>query len=94
VKFVWTYESPDYLDMEALRSHFEAHRARWAQFRHQGTLLLIGPFADPRDGEAEVFDISRKYRSATVNDRRAPIIARGYLANRPQLPSTCSPLTH
>jgi uncharacterized protein YciI len=35
--------------------HFPAHRAHWEAFRTAGTLLLIGPFADPRAGALAVF---------------------------------------
>ena len=34
--------------------HFPAHRARWQEFRDQGTLLLIGPFTD-QSGAMGVF---------------------------------------
>jgi hypothetical protein len=54
VKYVLIYESPEDLDLEDLRAHFPAHRARWAAFQEQGTLLLIGPYAN-REGALAVF---------------------------------------
>jgi uncharacterized protein YciI len=55
MKYVMTYVSPPDLDMEKVGAHFEAHRALWAEFLEQGTLLAIGPFEDPRDGAMGVF---------------------------------------
>jgi len=54
MKYVLIYESPQNLDMEELRAQFPAHRARWAVFQEQGTLLLIGPYAN-REGALAVF---------------------------------------
>ena len=39
MKVVLTYESPAELDMEAVRAHLDAHRARWHDFHARGTLL-------------------------------------------------------
>jgi uncharacterized protein YciI len=45
MKYVVFYETaPD--EAAKLAEHFEAHRARWGQFRAAGTLLAIGPFSD------------------------------------------------
>jgi uncharacterized protein YciI len=55
VKYVVIYESPAELDPDKVREHFPAHRARWSEFVDDGTLLAIGPFADPRDGAMSVF---------------------------------------
>jgi hypothetical protein len=55
VKYVLIYESPEDFDFDRAQAHFPAHRALWDQFREQGTLLAIGPFADPRDGAMSVF---------------------------------------
>jgi len=54
VKYVLIYDSPEDLDMEKLRAQFPAHRARWGVFQDQGTLLLIGPYAN-REGALAVF---------------------------------------
>ncbi len=53
-KYVLLYESADDFRTKA-PLHFPAHRARWEAFRTAGTLLLIGPFADPRGGAMGVF---------------------------------------
>ncbi len=53
-KYVLVYESAADVLVTA-RLHFPAHRARWDEFRAQKTLLMIGPFADPRDGAMAIF---------------------------------------
>jgi uncharacterized protein len=53
-RFVLFYESAaDGLAKAPL--HFAAHRARWGEFRADGTLLMIGTFADPREGAMAIF---------------------------------------
>jgi uncharacterized protein YciI len=55
VKYLVFYESPPELDRAKIEEHVAAHRARWAEFRDQGTLLAIGPMEDPHDGALAVF---------------------------------------
>jgi uncharacterized protein len=76
LKFVLTYESPD-LDLEQAMAHFDAHRARWGVFRDQGTLLLIGPFADPRDGAMAVFTTREAAEEFATTD---PFVLNGVVA--------------
>ena len=53
MKYVLIYESAaDLADQAPL--YFAAHKARWAEFREAGTLLLIGPYSD-RSGALAVF---------------------------------------
>jgi uncharacterized protein len=55
VKYVLLYESADDVAAKA-PVHFDAHVARWRQFQEDGTLLMVGAFADPqRDGSMAVF---------------------------------------
>ena len=49
MRYVLFYESSDAV-LEKAPIHGGAHRTWWNQFVADGTLLLIGPFADPRDG--------------------------------------------
>jgi uncharacterized protein YciI len=45
VKYVVLYEpAPDF--RSKVPEHFPAHRALWKRFQDEGTLLMIGPFAD------------------------------------------------
>ncbi|HET7036732.1 MAG TPA: YciI family protein [Thermomicrobiaceae bacterium] len=53
-KYVLFYESDEHA-LQKAPLHFEAHRARWREFQERGTLLLIGPFANPRGGAMSVF---------------------------------------
>jgi uncharacterized protein YciI len=76
VKYVLIYESPDDLDVEALRAQFPAHRARWAVFQEQGTLLLIGPYAN-REGALAVFTTREAAEDFAATD---PFVLNGLVA--------------
>jgi uncharacterized protein YciI len=54
MKYVLIYET-DAPDRSLIEEHLAAHQARWAHFRDQGTLLLIGPFTDETGGAMAVF---------------------------------------
>lgn len=77
MKYVLTYESPQELDMDKVALHFEAHRAHWREFLELGTLLLIGPFADPRDGAMSVFTTHEAAEAFATND---PFVLYGVVA--------------
>lgn len=77
MKFVLTYESPADLDMAVVQAHFPAHRARWTVFRDMGTLLLIGPFADPRDGAMAVFTTEEAAEEFATTD---PFVTHGVVS--------------
>jgi uncharacterized protein YciI len=54
VKYVLTYRaSPDVAQKAPL--HAAAHRAHWQEYLAAGTLLMVGPFEDPREGAMGVF---------------------------------------
>jgi hypothetical protein len=76
MKYVLRYESPDDLDEERLRAYFPAHRARWTTFHEQGSLLLIGPFAD-RQGALAVFT---NYEAAEEFAKADPFVLHGLVA--------------
>jgi uncharacterized protein YciI len=77
MKYVLIYESPPELDMEKVGLHFPAHRAHWKEFLELGTLLLIGPFADPRDGAMSVFTTQEAAEAFATND---PFVLHGVVA--------------
>ena len=77
MKYVLSYESPPDLDMEKAGAHFAAHRARWKEFQELGTLLLIGPFADPRDGAMAVFTTQEAAEEFAATD---PFVLNGVVA--------------
>jgi uncharacterized protein len=54
LKHVLFYESSSDVRAKAPQ-HFAAHRARWEEFRARGTLLMVGPFANPEEGAMAVF---------------------------------------
>jgi uncharacterized protein YciI len=68
MKFVVQYEAPAELDMDAIREHFPAHRATWNEYVEAGTLVLIGPMADPRDGAMAVFTTREAAESFVARD--------------------------
>ena len=77
MKYVLSYESPVELDMEKVGAHFEAHRARWSLFHERGTLLMIGPVADPRDGAMAVFTTHEAAEEFATSD---PFVLNGVVA--------------
>lgn len=77
MKFVLSYESPAEMDMEKVGAQFEAHRALWKAFHERGTLLLIGPFADPRDGAMGVFTTQEAAEEFVATD---PFVLNGVVA--------------
>jgi uncharacterized protein YciI len=72
MKCVLRYQSPDDLDEEELRAHFPAHRAWWITFHEQGSLLLIGPFADRQEALA----VFTNYEAALPATIASPSLAR------------------
>jgi uncharacterized protein YciI len=76
VKYLLVYESPEDLDMEQVSAQFPAHRARWAVFRDEGTLLLIGPYADG-DGALAVFTTREAAEEFAATD---PFVLNGLVA--------------
>lgn len=76
-KYVLFYESADDVTSKA-PLHFPAHRARWQDFRTRGTLLMIGPFADPREGSMAVFATRE---AAEEFAREDPFVLNGVVRN-------------
>jgi uncharacterized protein YciI len=51
MKYVVTYRAVD--DFQPLaREHFPTHQARFQAFAERGDLLMIGPLAEPPNGDA------------------------------------------
>lgn len=73
MKYVLLYESAeDVLDKVPL--HAAAHRERWGQFLAEGTLLMIGPFADPKDGALGIFSTREAATEFAIGD---PFVIHG-----------------
>ncbi len=74
MKHVLRYVTSDALDMDQVKEHYPAHRARWDEFHRAGTLLLIGPFADPREGAMAVFTTHEAAEAFATED---PFVLHG-----------------
>lgn len=57
--------------------HFTEHRARWKAFVDRGELLMIGPFADPREGAMAVFTTREAAEEFATGD---PFVVNGVVA--------------
>jgi len=78
MKYVLRYETSPDLDMEAVVAHFPAHQARWQEYQEAGTLLAIGPMADPRDGAMAVFTSRQAAEAFAVDD---PFVTEGLVTS-------------
>ncbi len=74
MKYVLVYESGG-ADVEKLQQHLAAHRARWAEFRDAGTLLMIGPYSD-RSGALAVFTTREAAEAFAAGD---PFVLEGLI---------------
>jgi uncharacterized protein YciI len=77
VKFVVRYET----DPEALArvgEVFPRHRATWRRFLDDGTLLAIGPMADPMKGALAVFATREAAEEFAATD---PFVTEGIVAS-------------
>ena len=77
MKYVLYYESAsDALEKAPL--HFAAHRARWKEFVDRGTLLMIGPFANPMEGAMSIFTAREEAENFAAGD---PFVLNGVVKN-------------
>ncbi|HEX9017099.1 MAG TPA: YciI family protein [Chloroflexota bacterium] len=76
-KYVLVYESADDVLSKA-PLHFQAHVARWNGYRENGSLLMIGTFADPREGAMAIFT-SREAAEEFANGD--PFVLNGVVRN-------------
>jgi uncharacterized protein len=76
VKCVLYYQSsPDVLEKAPI--YGEAHRARWKQFLDDGTLLMIGPFANPLEGAMAIFTTRQAAEDFAKDD---PFVLNGVVS--------------
>lgn len=76
MKHVLFYESsPDVLAKAPL--HAAAHREHWKAAAAAGTLLMIGPFADPREGAMGIFTSRQSAEEFAAAD---PFVLGGVVA--------------
>ncbi|HKF15712.1 MAG TPA: YciI family protein [Candidatus Dormibacteraeota bacterium] len=78
MKYVVFYQSaPDVVSKARL--HFPAHRARFDDFHARGTLLMIGPFANPQEeGSMAVFTTREAAEEFVSGD---PFVLNGVVSN-------------
>ena len=73
MKYVLLYESANDV-LEKAPIHGAAHRAWWKQFLDDGTLLMVGPFANPKDGAMAVFKTREAAEAFAAGD---PFVLNG-----------------
>ncbi|MGB8909692.1 MAG: YciI family protein [Candidatus Cybelea sp.] len=77
MKYVLYYQSsPDVATLAPL--HGAAHRAWWKDYLANGTLLMIGPFANPREGAMGIFTTREAAESFANGD---PFVLNGVVVN-------------
>lgn len=76
-KYILFYETADDV-LAKVPIHLPAHRARWERFQADGTLLMIGPFSDPREGAMAVFTTREAAEEFARGD---PFVLNGVVRN-------------
>jgi uncharacterized protein YciI len=77
MKYVLQYQSsPEVLKLAPI--HNPAHRVWWQKFRDTGTLLMIGPFADPTQGAMGVFTTRAAAEEFAAGD---PFVLNGVVSS-------------
>lgn len=73
MKYVlWYRPSPDVAAKAP--AHMAAHAARWREFASAGSLLMIGPFADPSEGSMGIFTTREAAEAFAAGD---PFVLHG-----------------
>lgn len=76
MKYVLYYESsPEVLAKAPL--HVREHRERWGEFAKGGTLLMVGPFADPTQGAMGIFTSRKAAEEFATGD---PFVLNGVVS--------------
>ncbi len=73
-KYILFYESADDVASKA-PAHFPAHLARWKEFQGQGTLLMIGTFANAQEEGSMAIFTTREAAEAFA--RSDPFVLNG-----------------
>lgn len=72
MKYALIYRSGPDLKAKA-PLHFAAHRERWAEFRREGSLLMIGPYSD-QSGALAIFRTREAAEAFAASD---PFVLHG-----------------
>jgi hypothetical protein len=73
MKYVLLYDAADDV-LEKAPVHGAAHRAHWKAFLDDGTLLMVGPFSNPKEGAMAVFTTREAAETFARND---PFVLNG-----------------
>jgi uncharacterized protein YciI len=73
MKYVVFYEVTDE-GIGLIPFHMAEHRVHWKAFAAAGTLLMVGPFANPRDGAMGVFKTREAAEAFATGD---PFVRHG-----------------
>lgn len=73
MKYVLFYEAADDV-LEKAPLHGAAHRSWWNRFLENGTLLMVGPFSNPKDGAMAVFKTRESAEAFAAGD---PFVRNG-----------------
>ena len=76
MKYVMFYETAE-AGLANVPANAAAHRERWRTFGERGTLLMIGPFADPREGALGIFTTREAAEEFATGD---PFVVNGVVA--------------
>jgi uncharacterized protein len=77
MKYVLYYQSsPDVMTKAPL--HAQAHSTHWHDYLADGTLLMIGPFANPLEGAMGIFTTREAAESFAIGD---PFVLNGVVSN-------------
>lgn len=77
MKYALIYESAEDFRAKA-PLHFAAHQARWGEFHADGTLLMIGPFANPEEGAMAIFTTREAAEGFAAGD---PFVLNGVVGS-------------
>lgn len=77
MKYVLYYQSADDV-MEKAPIYAAEHRAHWRSFADSGTLLMIGPFSDPREGAMGIFTTREAAEAFAADD---PFVLHGVVSH-------------
>lgn len=76
-KYLLFYESAEDVLVKAPQ-YFPAHLAHWGDYRANGTLQMIGTFADPREGAMAIFTTREAAEQFAKGD---PFVLNGVVRN-------------
>lgn len=74
MKYVLLYETGD---ISKAGENFPAHEKRFKRYHTDGTLLMLGPYADPEDGAMSIFTTRKAAEEFARGD---PFVVNGVVS--------------